>query len=102
MSEHHETRMNSELIDKLERKSAKIGIVGLGHVGLPLMLRYCEVGYTVIGFDIDQGKVDALRAGNSYIEHIPAASIRRATERGFDPTTDFSRAGEVDALILCV
>jgi len=94
--------MKAELIDRLNRKSAKIGIVGLGYVGLPLMLRYCEVGYTVIGFDIDQGKVDALRAGNSYIEHIPAASIRRATERGFDPTTDFSRAGEVDALILCV
>ena len=94
--------MKAELIDKLNRKSAKIGIVGLGYVGLPLMLRYCEVGYTVIGFDIDQGKVDALRAGNSYIEHIPAASISRAMERGFDPTTDFSRAGEVDALILCV
>jgi len=96
------SEMKAELIDKLNRKSAKIGIVGLGYVGLPLMLRYCEVGYTVIGFDIDQGKVDALRAGNSYIEHIPAASISRAMERGFDPTTDFSRAGEVDALILCV
>ncbi len=94
--------MKAELIDKLNRKSAKIGIVGLGYVGLPLMLRYCEVGYTVIGFDIDQSKVDALRAGNSYIEHIPAASIMGATEGGFDPTTDFSRAGEVDALILCV
>ena len=47
-----------------------IGIVGLGYVGLPLMLRYCEVGYRVIGFDIDQTKVDALRAGKSYIEHI--------------------------------
>jgi len=94
--------MKAELIDKLNRKSAKIGIVGLGYVGLPLMLRYCEVGYTVIGFDIDQSKVDALRAGNSYIEHIPAASIKHAMERGFDPTTDFARAGEVDALILCV
>jgi UDP-N-acetyl-D-glucosamine dehydrogenase len=94
--------MKAELIDKLGGKTAKIGIVGLGYVGLPLMLRYCEVGYNVIGFDIDQTKVDVLRAGNSYIEHISAASVRDATKRGFEPTTDFSRAKEVDALILCV
>jgi UDP-N-acetyl-D-glucosamine dehydrogenase len=95
-------KMHSELIKKLNGKTAKIGIVGLGYVGLPLMLRYCEVGYKVIGFDIDQSKVDVLRAGNSYIEHISSASIKDATQRGFDPTTDFSRAKEVDALILCV
>lgn len=94
--------MLPELIDKLDRKSAKIGIVGLGYVGLPLMLRYSEVGYKVIGFDVDQTKVDALRSGKSYIEHIPATSIRNAAERGFEPTTDFSRAKDVDALILCV
>jgi UDP-N-acetyl-D-glucosamine dehydrogenase len=94
--------MDAELIEKLNRKTARIGIVGLGYVGLPLMLRYCEVGYKVVGFDIDHGKVDALRAGNSYIEHISPASIRDANQRGFDPTTDFSRAREVDALILCV
>ncbi len=94
--------MSSELLAELDKRTAVIGIVGLGYVGLPLMLRYCEVGYKVIGFDIDQIKVDALRAGNSYIEHISSASIRDATQRGFDPTTDFSRAREVDALILCV
>ncbi|WOH48835.1 nucleotide sugar dehydrogenase [Bradyrhizobium sp. sBnM-33] len=94
--------MNSELIEKLNRKTAKIGIVGLGYVGLPLMLRYCEVGYKVVGFDIDQSKVDTLRAGNSYIEHISSASIGKAIEQGFEPTTEFSRAREVDALILCV
>jgi len=94
--------MNAELIEKLDQKVARIGIVGLGYVGLPLMLRYSEVGYKVIGFDIDQSKVDALRAGQSYIEHIPAAAISKATGRGFEPTADFSRAGEVDALILCV
>ena len=94
--------MNAELIDKLNGKTARIGIVGLGYVGLPLMLRYCEVGYKVIGFDIDQTKVDALKAGNSYIEHISASSINDAIKRGFEPTTDFSRAREVDALILCV
>lgn len=94
--------MKAELIKKLQDKSAKIGIVGLGYVGLPLMVRYCEVGYKVLGFDIDAGKVSALNSGRSYIEHIPATVIGTARERGFEATCDFSRAGEVDALILCV
>lgn len=94
--------MNTELVAKLDRKTAVIGIVGLGYVGLPLMLRYCEVGYKVVGFDIDQTKVDALRAGKSYIEHISPQSIANVVGRNFDPTSDFSRASEVDALILCV
>src|SRR4051812_7535081 len=95
-------RMNSELIAKLDRRTATIGIVGLGYVGLPLMLRYCEVGYKIVGFDIDQTKVDALKTGKSYIEHIHSESIQWALGNGFEPTTDFSRAAEVDALILCV
>ena len=94
--------MKAELIKKLQDKTATIGVVGLGYVGLPLMVRYCEVGYKVVGFDIDAGKVDMLHRGQSYIEHIPAATIATALERGFEATTDFSRAGEVDALILCV
>lgn len=94
--------MNTELIAKLDRKTAVVGVVGLGYVGLPLMLRYCEVGYKVVGFDIDQTKVDALKAGKSYIEHISPKRIADAVGGAFDPTTDFSRASEVDALILCV
>ncbi|MDB5797931.1 MAG: UDP-N-acetyl-D-glucosamine dehydrogenase [Paucimonas sp.] len=94
--------MKAQLIRKLQDKTAKIGVVGLGYVGLPLMVRYCEVGYKVIGFDIDARKVEALEAGRSYIEHIPASTIRTARERGFEATTDFSRASDVDALILCV
>ncbi len=91
-----------QLLDQISDKSAIIGIVGLGYVGLPLMLRFAEVGYKVLGFDIDQSKVDALTAGRSYIEHIRADSIQLARERGFEATTDFSRAPEADALILCV
>lgn len=91
-----------KLIQKFNDKSAIIGIVGLGYVGLPLMLRYAEVGYKVIGFDIDKNKVDSLRLGKSYIEHISELAIQEAIAKGFDPTTDFSRATEVDALILCV
>lgn len=94
--------MKTDLVKKLNDKTAIIGIVGLGYVGLPLMLRYAEVGYKVIGFDIDQEKVDALRKGRSYIEHISSQAIREAVDQGFEPTTDFSRAAEADALILCV
>lgn len=92
----------NNLITKLKEKRAVIGIVGLGYVGLPLMLRYCEVGYKVIGFDIDQRKVDLLHNGKSYIEHISSQAIENAGAKGFEPTADFSRAAETDALILCV
>ncbi len=94
--------MNQQLLEKLNNKTAVIGIVGLGYVGLPLVLRYSEVGYRVVGFDIDQSKIDYIEGGTSYIEHIPAASIARAVEQGFEATTDFTRASDVDALILCV
>jgi len=94
--------LKARLIEKLQRKNAVIGIVGLGYVGLPLMLRYCEVGYRVIGFDIDQNKVDLLNAGKSYIEHISSDSISKANDAGFTATTDFSVVREADALILCV
>lgn len=94
--------MKNTLIKKFNNKSAVIGIVGLGYVGLPLMLRYIEVGYRVIGLDIDNDKVTALNAGQSYIEHIASASIANATQNGFEATTDFSSASECDALIICV
>ncbi len=92
----------NKLLERLRDRKAIIGIVGLGYVGLPLMLRYCEVGYKVIGFDIDESKVDLLSLGKSYIEHIPASSIADACDRGFEATSDFSRISEPDALILCV
>ena len=94
--------MKNSLIKKFQDKSAVIGIVGLGYVGLPLLIRYAEVGYKVVGFDIDQTKVDALNAGKSYIQHIKAESIAAAVKNGSSATTDFARAKEVDALILCV
>lgn len=90
------------LSERLQAREAVIGILGLGYVGLPLMLRFSEVGYPVLGFDIDAEKVARLNAGASYIEHIPAASIADAVARGFRATTDFSQARDCDALILCV
>ena len=94
--------MKQQLLKKIQSRKAVVGIVGLGYVGLPLMLRFGEVGFRVLGFDIDAAKVKALNAGRSYIEHIAAEHIARARKGGFEATTDFSRAGEADALILCV
>lgn len=91
----------SPLIEKLNNRAALIGIVGLGYVGLPLLLRYVEAGYRVLGFDIDADKVDKLHCGETYIKHIPSSAIAKARS-GFEATTDFSRASEADALILCV
>ncbi len=94
--------MKLSLTQKLTNKQAIIGIVGLGYVGLPLTIRFCEVGYKVIGFDIDPEKVTVLNAGKSYIEHIPESLIQNAIDHGFEATTNFSRVSEADALILCV
>ncbi len=90
------------LVQKLRDKSAVIGIVGLGYVGIPLMLRYSEVGFKVIGIDIDQSKVEKLNAGTSYIEHITNHRIIEAQKAGFEATSDFSKADTADTLILCV
>jgi UDP-N-acetyl-D-glucosamine dehydrogenase len=88
-----------ELLDRLNRREATIGILGLGYVGLPLMLRFADAGYRVSGFDVDAVKVQALNAGRSYIEHITAEAITQALRQGFHATTDFSRAAACDALI---
>src|ERR1043165_7926080 len=90
------------LVAKLNDRTARIGIIGLGYVGLPLTLRFSELGYRVTGFDIDERKVTRLAKGESYIERIPAEVIGRALKQGFEATTDFSRCSEVDALIICV
>lgn len=90
------------LQQRLTEGKAIIGIYGLGYVGLPLALRFAEVGLTVLGFDIDSDKVATLNAGGSYIERITPEHIAQARAQGFSATTDFSRTTEVDALILCV
>lgn len=90
------------LLAKLNARQATIGILGLGYVGQPLALRYAQLGYKVLGFDIDAEKVDQLNAGHSNIEHIDNADIAAANAAGMECITDFSRAAEADALILCV
>ena len=92
----------SALQTKIDAGTAHIGIYGLGYVGLPLALRFAEVGLKVTGFDIDSAKVQQLNAGESYIERLQPAVIQRAQSHGFEATTDFSLSKEVDAIIICV
>ena len=94
--------MTKELIARLDKKNAVIGIIGLGYVGIPLMIRYAEVGYKVLGMDIDNLKVKTLNKGESYIKQISSDLIKQSIVKGFEATNDFSRASEVDALIICV
>ena len=94
--------IETRLIERINNKSSIIGVLGLGYVGLPLVMRYAEIGYKVVGIDIDQKKVDMLNQGVSYIEHIASEKIRSTLETGFKATTDFSCISEIDVLILCV
>jgi UDP-N-acetyl-D-glucosamine dehydrogenase len=90
------------LTHKFQTKSAVIGVIGLGYVGLPLAMRFAECGLSVLGFDIDAAKVEKLRAGQSYINYISTEEIKRSMECGLTVTADFARLAEPDALIICV
>lgn len=90
------------IIEKIKNKNAKIGVVGLGYVGLPLLLRFSAEQFEVIGFDIDSTKVEKLNSGESYIKHINSDDIKEALNNRFSATTDFSKISEVDTIILCV
>jgi UDP-N-acetyl-D-glucosamine dehydrogenase len=84
-------------------KDIRIGIIGCGYVGLPLALRFAEVGQRVTGFDTDEKKITKLNAGESYIQHISADRIKQhVQEKRFDATTDFARLREMDAVLICV
>ncbi len=91
-----------KLLAKIEADRAVVGVLGLGYVGLPLVAALSDRGFRVIGLDTDATKVDRLRAGTTYIEHIPDAAIAAMLERGFEPTTDFARAADCDAILVCV
>lgn len=92
-----------DLVKKIKEKEAQIGIIGLGYVGLPLVIRFCEENFHVIGFDIDIKKVERLNRGESYIKHIPPERIKDLRIRGvFEATHDYSRLCEADCIIICV
>ena len=91
------------LLAKIADKSATVGVVGLGYVGLPLIRAFIDAGFTCLGFDVDQKKVDRLTAGESYIDHIPSAWIASCVkDKTFRATTDMKRLAEADAILICV
>src|SRR6056297_1484484 len=93
---------HSELLDRLRTKKATIGIVGLGYVGLPLLLRYSEAGFKVLGLDVDPAKVEKLNAGRSYIAQFESERVAKAREAGMEATSDPARITAADAVIICV
>ncbi len=91
------------LLERIRGKSARVGIIGMGYVGLPLALATAGAEFPVTGFDIDGDKVSALNAGHSYFAHIPAEDIATAVEkRSFQATADFSALHEMDIVLICV
>jgi UDP-N-acetyl-D-glucosamine dehydrogenase len=91
------------IVQKIQKKEVLIGVIGLGYVGLPLVLRFCEVGYKVLGFDVDSKKVSSLKQGRSYIKTIPSSQISPLVKKSqFDVTDDFSRLTEPDCILICV
>src|SRR5579862_2203316 len=92
----------SQLKSKIEAREARVAVIGLGYVGLPLTLLYTEQKFSVTGFDIDERKVTALNKGESYIYRIPAPEIQQARKQGFTATSDYARITEMDAIIICV
>ena len=92
-----------ELLEAIRNKTARVGIIGLGYVGLPLVQAFTSCGFRVTGFDIDAEKIRKLTAGESYISHIPSTQIAELLSRGlFQATTDFRNLCDVDAIIICV
>ncbi len=89
-------------LERLESRTANIGVIGLGYVGLPLSLLLSAAGFKVTGFDIDEKKVTDLEAGRSYIFRIEHTEIQTAREQGLQATTDFSWLSDMDAIIMCV
>jgi UDP-N-acetyl-D-glucosamine dehydrogenase len=84
-------------------KTARVGVIGLGYVGLPLIRAFVAAGYRTLGFDVDPSKIDRLLAGTSYISHIPSEWIARCLAEGqFEPTGDPRRLAEADAILICV
>ena len=91
------------IISKIKDRTAVIGIIGLGYVGLPLVIRFSEEGFKVIGFDIDEHKVEKLNKGESYIKHIPSETIKQLRDKDvFHATSDYAKLREVDSILICV
>jgi UDP-N-acetyl-D-glucosamine dehydrogenase len=101
LSDKNETCL--KLLEMIEQRTARIGIIGLGYVGLPLAIHFGRKGFRVTGFDLDSRKIDKLLHGESYIKHIPAGAVKELIDaKQLDVTLDFSRLRETDCILICV
>jgi len=91
-----------EWLERVQTRTTRVGIIGMGYVGLPLTLLFSEEGFRVTGFDIDASKVERLNAGESYIHRIEPAHIQAAQRTGFTATADFAKIADMDAVLICV
>ena len=95
--------IKESLLEKIASREARIGVVGLGYVGLPLAVAFAEAGFQVIGVDIDQQKVEALKKGQSYVEDVPNSQLAPVVANGrFIARTDYAALADVDAISICV
>lgn len=95
--------IKTEIEKVIADKSARIGVIGLGYVGLPLIVEFCSKGFAGVGFEVDKRKVDEINAGESYIPDVPTERLKGCVDAGkLTATTDFSRLAECDAIIICV
>ncbi|MDP6924503.1 MAG: nucleotide sugar dehydrogenase [Candidatus Scalindua sp.] len=103
MKENSKSKVLVDLLSKIEKREAVVGIIGLGYVGLPLAIHFGEKGFSVIGFDVDAHKIDMLIRGESYIKHIRMEKINEKIKEGsFEGTVDFMRLREADCILICV
>ncbi|MEM3434100.1 MAG: NAD(P)-binding domain-containing protein [Candidatus Methanomethyliaceae archaeon] len=93
--------LSESLLQKINSKTAKIGIIGLGYVGVPLLVEFAKKGFKVKGFDIDGEKVEMLRQGKSYIKHINLSDLNSHLPN-FSATTEFSELSDMDCILICV
>ena len=103
MRQRNERLSVEALVTRYHERTAVVAVVGLGYVGLPLVRALILAGFRVIGLDVDPRKIEALKCGEAYIKHLPAAIFSDATKKGrFTPTTDFKFLSEADAILICV
>ncbi len=94
--------MLKKILKKIKSRTVKVGIIGLGYVGLPLAVKFSISGFNVVGFDIDKSKVDKLNAGKSYFHHFENDLIKKIKSNGFTATNTFHKIKDIDIIILCL
>src|SRR5258706_4135041 len=95
--------MSEKILNKLNERRAVVGVIGLGYVGLPLAVEFASAGLGVIGFDLDQSRVDAINGGRSYIPDVPTENVGSLVKTGkLAASTEFANLAKTDAVIICV